>query len=364
MSRLKAPSATQPGWRDSGVAQCRWSVDLGEHVHGLEWLGMGRGKTPQIAAMPSVGATRIFDAKEGTFARALPEHRDGNSGISVSHPLGRIATGGHDGLVYVCDSESGQTIHILEAGKGWCGQIAFSPDGALLATTVGRVLRVWNAAGQVVFESRAHESTVAALEWRPDSQGVATGAYNGVRLFRSRHGRWEPDSYEYLLWKGSIISLAWSRNGRYVAAGSQENTIQFWRLPYRPGDELFMSGYASKVNVLAWDRRNQFLASGGGEIVTVWDVSGRGPAGTRPLQLEAHTARITALSFQQGGDVLASGGADGQLVLWDFVKKRRHLVSLESGSISSVAWAPDGRAIAVGTSSGNLFIYDVTFEGS
>jgi len=191
---------------------------------------------------------------------------------------------------------------------------------------------------------------IAALAWRPDSAGVATGCYNGAQLFRAKSGAWEPRSYEELRWKGSIISLTWSPNGRYVAGGSQEETIQFWRLPYRTGEELFMSGYATKIRELAWDSGSRYLASGGGEIATVWDVSGKGPAGTKPKQLEGHADRITALTFQHRGPLLASGGADGRVFVWDFAKAQRHRRELQPPSAIA--------ALAIGAADGSVRVWE------
>ncbi|MGW9046784.1 hypothetical protein ACWGQL_30110 [Streptomyces lydicus] len=50
--------------------------------------------------------------------------------------------------------------------------------------------------------------------------------------------------------------------------------------------------------------------------MTVWDFSGRGPAGTSPPQLRAHR-RITALAWRPGaGAQLATGGSEGSIALW------------------------------------------------
>jgi WD40 repeat protein len=252
-------------------------------------------------------------------------------------------------------------VRELTAGTGkgdWCEHAQFSPDGKLLATTAGRTLRVWTSMGEPVFEATAHDSTIAALAWRPDSAGVATGCYNGAQLFRAKSGVWERDPYEELRWKGSIISLSWSPNGRYVAGGSQEATIQFWKLPYRVGEELFMSGYATKIRELAWDAGSRYLASGGGEVVTVWDVSGKGPQGTRPKQLEGHANRVTQLTFQHRGPLLASGGADGRVFIWDLTKAQRHRRELQSpNAIAVLAWSPDDTALAIGGADGSVCVW-------
>jgi WD40 repeat protein len=120
-----------------------------------------------------------------------------------------------------------------------------------------------------------------------------------------------------------------------------------------------MSGYATKVRELAWDATSRYLASGGGAIVTVWDVSGRGPAGTMPKQLEGHKDRVTALAFQHCGPLLGSGGADGRIFLWDLAKGRRHRQELQARSaIAALAWSPDDTAFAIGAADGSVCAWE------
>jgi WD40 repeat protein len=62
-------------------------------------------------------------------------------------------------------------------------------------------------------------------------------------------------------WKGSILRLAWSPNGRFVATGDQDSTVHFWFEEDRR--DLQMSGYPTKVREL-WNAASRYLATGGG----------------------------------------------------------------------------------------------------
>lgn len=185
---------------------------------------------------------------------------------------------------------------------------------------------------------------------------MATGCYGGAALYRLN----ENGPYEAIPWRGSLLSLAWSPNARYLAAGSQEATVNFWRLPFRPGEELAMSGYANKVKELAWDPASRYLATGGGEEITVWDVSGKGPRGTTPKQLRGHARKVTQLAWQRRGPLLASGGADGNAALWRPEKSAKPLRESWLGdTISAATWSPDDRAVALGSAAGGVIVWDV-----
>lgn len=118
-----------------------------------------------------------------------------------------------------------------------------------------------------------------------------------------------------LPWKTSLVSLAISPDGRWVVAGTQENSVQIWPLPFREGEELAMSGYDAKVRSLAWHHSGRYLATDGGQELMVWDCSGKGPAGSTPRILEGHPARVSSLAYQKTGHLLASGCQGAGVVL-------------------------------------------------
>lgn len=120
-----------------------------------------------------------------------------------------------------------------------------------------------------------------------------------------------------------------------------------------------MSGYANKVKELSWDPTGRFLATGGGEEVTVWDVSGKGPRGTTPRQLRGHTRRVTALAYAPRGGLLASGDADGNACLWQPERSPKPLrESWLGGAITAVAWRSDAAGVALAAASGGVALWD------
>ena len=119
-------------------------------------------------------------------------------------------------------------------------------------------------------------------------------------------------SYGY---PGSHLAVAVSPEGRWICTGNQDASIHIWRT--RDAAELTMSGYPGKVSRLAFDDTGRWLASDGSPQVTVWDFAGKGPEGRAPRMLAAHDT-VTALAWRPGnGAILATGGAEGTVALWD-----------------------------------------------
>jgi WD40 repeat protein len=330
----------------SGVSlQSRWQAHVGDHVIALAWSPDGE----TLAAATVGGPITLCDGQSGRIRYVLPGHGFGTSALSWCPQGTLLASAGQDGQVRVWNAHNGTLYRTLDGGAAWVERVAWSPSGTLLASAAGRKVRLWNTACQLVREYGNHPSTVADIQWKPGTLDLASAAYGELTL-------WNPDKAEpfrVCKWKGSMLVLAWSPDGKYIATGDQDSTVHFWIV--KTGEDLMMSGYPVKVRELAWDCTSRYLATGGGSVPCVWDMSGKGPAGTKPLQLEGHEDKVTALAFQHSGPLLASAGADGLLFLWQPGKHTRPLGRAEFRSaITQVAWSADDQRLAVGTEGGGI----------
>ncbi len=327
-----------------------WRAPVSDHVIALEW-------SPDrsfLAAAEVSGQICLFDAKEGALVKAWPGHSFGTTSVSW-HPTSPslLASSGQDGKVAIWDASSSETepTRTFTAGASWVTKTQWSPDGRYLIAAAGKLLRLWDASGKLVREYSEHLSTVSDIQWKPKSQEFASSCYSRLQV-------WTPDKDEpqqTFEWKGSILRLAWSPDGNYIATGDQDSTVHFWII--KTGNDLMMSGYPNKVQELSWDCTSRYLATGGGEVPCVWDCSGKGPAGTTPKQLEAHQDKVTVVTYQNHGKYLASGGLDGLVALWQPESRQALLAKVQTQSpISQLCWSGTDSLLAVGTDSGEVLV--------
>jgi WD40 repeat protein len=325
-----------------------WEVDAGDHVIRLAWAPNAQ----MLAAATISGPILILDARNGKTIHALPGHTFGNQCISWSFDGCYLATGGQDGYLKLWDSKSGRELHSLVAGAAWVEQVVFAPNEMLVLSASGRFLKLWNIEGTCLKSYPVHPSTIYDVQWQPGGLYFSSASYGQLATFRSD----QIAPVKTLEWKGSILTLAYSPDGDFMATGNQDASVHFW---YRKtGKDLEMSGYPTKVRELSWDSSSRYLATGGSAIVIVWDCSGKGPAGTTPIQLEAHDTLLSAVEFQNNGNLLASGCQAGRVCVWN-LKKRSPLRQWQLGSaITQVRWSPDDRLLASGSAGGLIQVYD------
>ena len=265
--------------------ELRWRQTVSDHVIALGWSPDGN----TLAAASVAGPVTLFDITTGAVRYELVGHGFGTTAVSW-HPDGKsIATAGQDGKVRLWDTATGQERAALDAGAAWVEHAAWGPKGDYLVSAAGKKLRLWKADGTLDRAYPDHAATVSDVAWSPRGKEFAVSGYGGVTVIR-------PDATEppttTFPWKSSILSVAWSPDGAMLAGGAQDASVHFWYV--KSGEDLQMSGYPTKVRELAWDSKSRFLATGGGEMLIVWDCSGKGrPVGTAGLRA-ARTADLGA----------------------------------------------------------------------
>ena len=335
----------------SYALEARAVAQLDDYVVDLAWSPDGR----QLALAGGEGKVALADV-DGKFTVAtLGEHLLGTLALAWQPHAKRFATAGQDGTVALWDAAEARQHKRWKPGVGATQALAWSPVGDVLATATGKSVTLWSAEGDKIHAFAPAASTAVALAFdRPGTDlGVALNGELAVhRIEKSRH---ETRRYK---WPAACLTVNFSGNGRFLASGMADGTLHFWNRS--SGKDSQMRGYDGKVQLVAWSDNSKYLASCTGNEMVLWDFTGKGPEGSKPVVLSGHTDRVDAFAWQTGGEHLLSGGRDWRLVLWRPGRAREPIdVQMADGEISAIRWSPDGKRVAVGEKQGRVSLFEV-----
>ena len=122
-----------------------------------------------------------------------------------------------------------------------------------------------------------------------------------------------------------------------------------------PAFETLGSHSATVLSVSAAEDAPLIASGSYDNVAQLWD---RNSKQTIPLP---HDGRVNALTFSEENDLLVTGASSGELAVW-FTPSGQlsDTVQTAAGQITSVAVAPRGKTVAVGSDQGSLTLWTIT----
>jgi WD40 repeat protein len=77
--------------------------------------------------------------------------------------------------------------------------------------------------------------------------------------------------------------------------------------------------------------------------------------------LEGHSKRVDSLAYSPDGQLLASAGLDGRVIVWEPAARKRKLQEWQlPGPVTQVTFAADGGHLATTNANGTVYILRLT----
>jgi WD40 repeat protein len=260
----------------------------------------------------------------------------------------------HFGVFRRCDAATGKVLdqRRLHPAKTIILAAASSDSNlAAFADILQNTITVRNTtSGNEIFSlpNKKDHGLAYILRFSPDGKYLAAGSGTGQHL--GDVTVWSLESGQVVHELGGftnhVMALAYSADGRFLAAGGKDHPVRVWESA--SGKQRYLIQRSAEVTAVAFSRDGKLLA-----VATEKDIAiHRATDGQEVLAFPTYSHSSAVLIFSPDGKRLASGAGGGETMrgtgvkLWD-VAGGRETLSLDSSAIvTSVAFAPDGTRLA------------------
>jgi WD40 repeat protein len=308
----------------------------------------------------------FYDVATGREFMPGRGHRESVKALAFLPGDRTVATVTWDRTVRLWDAATGREV------RQWPATVrpgdftpSFSPDGrTVVLPAPGPVVRVVGTeTGKLLAEVKtADEIAPKAVALAPDGRTFA--AYDSIH---NRTALWDvATGRQRLTINGpnhTASRLAYAPDGHILATGGVSGAVRTWNTANGRLLHALETHERQDVDCLEFSPDGKVLATCANglnntddHVIRLWDVA----TGRELHKLVGHTRHVKTLAFAPDGKALASGSEDGVIRLWDAATGRRtHEFPGHGGEIEVLRFSGDGRILAAANADTTVLLWDV-----
>lgn len=274
----------------------------------------------------------------------------------------RFLTGAENGEVVIWDRDALHRQRTLSGLNSHVFELDDSEDGKLIAASArDGGIRVWQASDGKVRVMAGHPSTNPLLIFNMDGTRLLTSANDGTRVWNTDNGQLV-NAWQSVRAAGTKFDI--SSNGRWVMESSNGRLI----VQDTPtGFERYtLDAHEGEPGARDISEDDKLIATGGldGRVV-LWNVPASADAefhhDVDPIEWASEIRPPPAAAgFSHSGRLIATGAADGLLKLWDASTHQLiRSIRADARSVDAVVFSEDDRRIVSGGYADGVKLWDV-----
>ena len=335
----------------NGVVQL-WEVNRGRLLaplrlptscwHGVDALAFS--PDGRIVASGSRDEIQLWDVENQRHLKTLQGHKGQIFSVAFSLDGKTLASGAEDAAIKLWEVATGKDLATLRHTSN-VKSVAFSPDGAILATVESKSVKLWEVSTKTNIAALEHTNGVHAVAYSPDGTMLGMASRDGIIL-------WAASTKEKIVTlehEGYIGAVTFSPDSKILASantdrfGGTDGTVKLWEVSTREHIAT-VRGHTERITTIALSPDGITLAATLRDwTVRFWEAGTEQPVST------VRKIKAWSVAYSPDGKTLALGRSDGTVQLSD-VKSGRRVAILRGhgGGIVSLTYSPDGTMLAVG----------------
>ena len=195
--------------------------------------------------------------------------------------------------------------------------VGFSRDGKWLASAsrYGEITLYETTGWKAIRRWPGNRFGTASLAFSPDGKSLAIGGQWKTRIWDTATGKQLRD----LEGANYTWSVAYSADGRMLVAAGSNNEIHLWEVATGKLRDAFPSGLTIAPQEIAFSPDGEILVAVSSDGIGVWDVV----TGQKLRHLRETSGSIGGLAFSPDGKRIATGSSDATLLVWDVESCRK-----------------------------------------
>ena len=222
--------------------------------------------------------------------------------------------------------------------------VALAPGGKRLASARGNQLLIHTLGTtnrSLTATLTGARDAIQSVAWSADGRWLAAGEFRRVLLFDAK--TLQPFGTLDRPLAGRATAVAFTPDGSTLAVadspGGAAGQVHLWKM----GDEkpfASWTAHSDSILDLKVSANGKFLATGSADkLARVWNLATQ----KEVAKLEGHTSYVQAVAFGKDDAVLATGGADKEIKIWDIATSGREgSFSNRSAAVTALHWTVGG----------------------
>ncbi|KAM0451571.1 hypothetical protein ACHAPV_009910 [Trichoderma viride] len=336
---------------DVSAGVCLWTLEGHyEPIWSVAFVADGT----KVASASEDETIKIWDTNTGECFRTLTGHSSGVNSVAFSRDGSKLVSGAENrGYIKVWDVATGACIQTFEDHTCAVYSTVFSDDGTLVASASwDKTIKIWDMTIDASNQTLGGYTAANSIAFSQDGAKLASGLENNVNVWDTATAACLQTLQGH---RGPVWAVTFLFNGTKLASASEDKTIKIWDAATGVCIKTLL-GHNSAINSIASTQDGKTLASASADnSIKIWDIA----QGVCLRALQGHKDYVRSMEFSCDGAQLASASSDYTVKIWDTnTGKCLQTLTGHRGTVWSAAISADNALLASASNDYTVRIWD------